>query len=87
MLRQNKEVRDLIAVLFHYSKSVRTNDVIFFLSFFFLSISLSLLIYKKTQYIQKSNQTVFKSKWITIEKKQHLTLDGKLVAKIEASND
>ena len=75
MLRQNKEVRDLIAVLFHlfhYSKSIRTNDVIFFLSFFFLSfflsLSLSLSLSLKTIYKKHS---IFKN-----QIKLFLTVNG-----------
>ena len=86
MLRQNKEVRYLIAVLFHlfhYSKSIRTNDVILFLSLFLSFLG---------QYIKKHN--IFKNqirqfltvnrKKLSKKKKKHLTQDGKLVAKIKA---
>ena len=72
MLRQNKEFRDLIAALFHYSKSIRTNDVIFFLSVFFLSffLCLSLCLSLSLKIIYKKHN-VFKN-----QIKQFLTVNG-----------
>ena len=64
MLRQNKEVRDLIAVLFHlfhYSNSIRTNDVIFFLSFFCLSFFLFFSLFLSCPvYLSVSLKTISK---------------------------
>ena len=70
MLRQSKEVRYLIAVLFHlvhYSKSIRTNDVFFFLSFFPPSLK---TIYKNLNIFKiQMKQYGFNS--ITIEKQKN----------------